>query len=268
MRLTFASLIFALALVAIGCAGTETGNGMKDKEHTAKVEVKLTDAALSSGQFVALDSDGSEITITDAWASVDRIDLFLADGTSCAEVLDPEDGALQGGEPAFAPRCLDDDDATLRIDGPFWIDLITGEADPSLDMVYVPPGVYVGGSVKLHPRSPADPHNEDVLADATLGAEGTLANGDAFTLGLRFTDNIPFEGEITADEALAGIGLLLDVDSWFVDLPIAECADAGNFTVDADGTWVISDGKGGCNQAEKVITTAIKASGRLTSTSE
>jgi len=56
---------------------------------------------------------------------------------------------------------------------------------------------------------------------------------------------------------------VLDVRSWFDGLPLASCAAAGDLGVADDGTLLLQDGKGGCVDAEKAITDAIKASGRL-----
>ncbi|TNF31363.1 MAG: hypothetical protein EP329_12475 [Deltaproteobacteria bacterium] len=263
----FTLSLSGLLLVASGCVGTETGNGQKQKQHTAKVELRLTDGdgPFANESFVGTDSDGSQLTITNAWASVDRIDLRLAAGVSCSEVL-ATSSVVADDEDPFAPTCTDDDDI-LRIEGPFWVDLMTGESEPPLDMVTLPDGTYLGGSVKLHPRTPADPFG-DVAGDATLAADGALADGSAFRMALRLTDVIPFEGEVDFAEGVASLLLLLDVESWFAELPVTACAEDGDLTVDPDGTYVISDGRDGCVSASRVIGDALKLSGRLAASDE
>lgn len=261
------SCLLACVLLLPACAGTETGNGQKDKDHTAKVEMRLTavDGSVPGADFVGEDADGVALTVTEAWVSVETIDLWLADGLACSDVFDPTADVVLAADPDHAPRCSAEDDK-LRIEGPFWIDLVTGASDPSLDVVYLPPGAYTRADVKLHPRTPANPRG-DGIDDATLVALGTvsLADGAApFLLSLRFTDHILFDGDMAADDGLTALLLLLDVRSWFADLPFAACADSGDLGVEADGTLVLTDGKGGCSEAEKAITDAIKASGRLT----
>jgi len=257
--LTAATAIF----VGVGCAGTETGNGQRPK--VSQVQLKLTDAATEApgAPFVGADADGVAVSVEAAWANVDRIDFRFAEGESCAELFDVNDFYDPTVNP-FGAKCSGDDQH-LRLDGPFTVDLATGEASPSLAAVPLPMGDYRHAEAKLA-QPTAAPRATAESAEHTLLAYGMLGEGEdaqPFALSLDFTAFAEFDGDFAAgaedDRAL----LLFDVRSWFAALPLAECAANGEFDVDAEGTLLLGDGPGGCQQLEQELRAAILASGRL-----
>lgn len=252
--------VLALASVApsIGCAGLETGNG---EDAQVLVGFALTSSA-------PVDADGVEFPLATAQANVRRVDLYMPEGLTCRGL----EGLLDGRKvDDSAPRtvvCSADGDH-IRLNGPWVVDLLTGDTTPALPAVSVPVGVYRRVDVRF---SPGDPDDRVVLPgspldDVTIAATGAApagVNASFYALRLRFDEEARFEsvGVAVGAGALASAIALLDPAEWFTDLPLAACAKAGDLPT-AGGVLQLADGDGECKDVEKLVRDAIEASGTL-----
>lgn len=212
------SAILSLSATLGACAGLDTGNG----------EVGDVELALSLDGSTSLDSGGASFTFTQVRANVRHIDLYLPSGDK------------------------------RRVEGPWSVDLVTGQATPPFPRVEdVPIGGYRRVDIRFAP-------GDD---DVTLAAIGTVpfqSQPTPFTLALSFDEDARFEGSPIVLDAggLASLVARLDPSEWFANLPLSECAADGDLPIDA-GTIVITDHQGACSDIEGDIKDAIKASGAL-----
>lgn len=245
-KLTWHAAILAVVL-GMGCAG-ETGSV------GTSVRLALTDQAGKSVE----DANGTAMTLEGAEAYVRHIEIDLPSGTSCADYA-----GFAFEEPV---RCTED---SIRIDGPFHFDLVTGVSTPSLVGVTLPAGTYNRIDVRFEPASPAGDlvTAGDDLDGSSMIARGTLATVDGglpFTLRLAFNEDARFEtpNGVEVGEDASALWLRLDPSLWFAELPIARCHEDGDLTV-VDGTVRIEDRDGNCSDIENALKEAIKRSGQL-----
>lgn len=245
----------ALLTLTLGCAGVETGNGLTSSG-TATVRLGLRSDATTPGAPTTEDAQGTAFTFTAARAVVRHVELSLPDGHSCAS-LD-----LSTLDPRVA--C---DPSGLRVEGPFVVDLLTGESTPSLADIAVPPGAYDRVDVRFDDDDGVVP-SSDPLAGHTLFVEGTYAapaGPQPFRLRLKFNEDARFErpgGFVLTEDAPEEVLLWLDVATWFSPLPLTECIAEDRFEKDGD-TILIEDAGGGCSDVEGTLKKAIKTTGQL-----
>lgn len=247
--LTILLASLATAFLATACTGLETGNGGTDD---GEVSVKLGLVAADPGVFAGEDADGRAFVVTTAEAYIQSIELMLPPGEHCDDLSNPGQAAELGQAQSCTGR-------TVRVDGPWTVDLTTGAADPPMSNVRVRPGVYE--SIEIH-MAPSDPVDGQSLVASGRFDDGTGVD-KPFRLEASFNDKTRFAGEFTVEpgttvEALAG----LDVTGWFADLPISQCAADGDLDLDGD-TVVLEQGKKSCAGIKKTLRDAIEASAFL-----
>lgn len=249
-----------VAALASGCTGLETGNG----EQPATVTVGLGLAAsetTADALPLAADADGVPFTIRTAAASVAWIDLTLPAGADCGDIA----GTTPPGQPddiRWTLGCATP--GKLRLRGPWVADLVSGAFTPPLEAVSVPAGAYTEVEVRLVPADPGDGviAAGDPLDGMALTAAGefTLSGTSTpFAMALKFTDSAVFAlpAGTTFDAGTQNdLLLLLDVTSWFADLPIAECAARGDLSFEGP-TVFLGEGKDKCQGLEQALTAAI-----------
>jgi hypothetical protein len=252
------AILMALATsVVVGCG---SGDGSSS---AVSLQLALTasdpPAQVARGALSGADAQGSVLTITSAVARVRDIELDLPDGSHCSD--------FAGFDFRAPVRCGDgggSNDA-IKVTGPFTVDLVAGTAEPSLEDLTIPAGVYRRVDVRFEPAEDDD----DALQGYTLVAEGDFASDQesaALDLRLRFNEDARFEsrsgvelGENGAHEAL----LWFDVSAWFETVPISECLEDGDLSI-ARGTLLIDDeASSGCSDIENELKRAIKNSGDL-----
>lgn len=264
-RLTLlSSLVLSSALVA---CGTETGNGLG----SVSVKAGLTSGAVATQSdaapaeppvLVGTDAQGTPLRIVTASTHVRRIDFDRPGGeTECGDY-----------KPSNTER-VKCDGGKLRINGPFVIDLVTRVATPSLDGLELIPDVYKRVEAFLEQGRAGDGPVQpgDALEGATLVASGSIAypagSMTDFDLTLRFTDSARFESaegiNVVAGTTPQEVLLDLDVAAWFAALPITQCLDDGDLTIEAGRITIADRGNGACRMIEQDLKEAIKASGRL-----
>lgn len=248
-------VVLALVLpLAGGCAGTETGNAADDRLEVVSVRFGLVSAAPDEAPR-SLDAEGVPFTIDAARAYIRRIDFDLPTGVTCADLA----GRIRGG------RC---EGTELRFEGPWVVDLISGEAVPSMAGLALPAGRYRRVDVRLDKADDDEVPRGDPLADNTLVVEGRFPlNGQetAFSARLRFSEDARFEQAGGVQVGAGGPGaflLALDPSAWFAGAPLAACAAEDDLEIE-DGTLIIADGDGACDDVEDSVKDRIKESGRL-----
>lgn len=225
-------------LLAPGCAGTETGNAADG----VPIVIALSLTADAGEGLVAPDADGRAFTIEQATGRVRRVDLSLPDGLTCADVID----RVVGG------TC---DDDTLRFEGPWTVDLITGEAEPPIDGLRAPAGVYRRIDVRFD--------GEPAIALAGRAPDGSAAA--RYRLVGDFTEDARFEGEaaIVEGDATAALDLVMPVDAWLAGAPLGACIDDGEVPIEDGVALVSEDLDGACETTVDALRRAMKRDGRL-----
>jgi hypothetical protein len=185
-----------------------------------------------SADIVIRDRDGARFVVDTAWVAVDHIELLLGPGLECKGFNDkivPYEASCGGG--ASSDR--------LRIDGPWVVDLISGAFEPPLEALEILEGDYTNVELTIRPAEPGlgDVEEGDALAGASLDMGGTVRLEDqgpagtgaelpfGLTLDLnlfsRFGDGLITIGDIDTIE------LTLETETWFGDLPLADCIGRG-----------------------------------------
>lgn len=215
------------------------------------------------GQPAGRDARGAMIKLESARAYVRHIELDLPSGAPC----DPSGFDDQGGRLSLS--CDDDptdDSHHLRINGPFVVDLVSGEASPAMPELVLPAGNYRRVDVRFDDAEASEGvvPSGDELADRTIVAAGRLEDDSAFDLRLRFNEDARFEraGGVEVPESVGQLLLWLDVGQWFAGLPIDGCRDDGHLDV-RDGRLQLEDGRGSCSDVENHLKERIKTSGQL-----
>lgn len=236
-------ILGCVGLAACANSGTETGNAFE-----------IAVPAISSEDpvdLIGLDAQGSDLLVETARASVRRIDFEIPAPFTC-------------DQHAFdAPVTCDDAGATIRVHGPYVLDLVEIRSTPSLTNLSVPRLPYDRVDVRFQESDALDELLDpgDPLLTHTLRVTGQMDyNGPInFELTLDFTEDARFDGQ---DVDTLRVLLELDVAQWFDTAPITQCLDDGDLVVNA-GTVLIADSTGGCSDIENSIKDAIRGSGAL-----
>lgn len=234
LRRSLAIGAFGALACHAGCAGTETGNAADGVPVILSVSIATT--ALP-------DADDQVFAVERARGYIRRIDLDLPDGMTCADV----GAALVGG------ICVDD---RIRFEGPWTVDLLTGELDPPAPEMRVPAGRYARIDVRFVP-------DDD---DVSLLVEGIAPGDERFRLLGDFSEDGRFEGDaavIDADAPIA-VRLVMPVAAWFAHAPLAECIAAGDVPRDGEGTALITeDLDDPCDEVVDDVRDSMKRDGRI-----
>lgn len=195
----------------------------------------------------------------------------MPEGT-CAPGHTSDDSAA--GEKLRGDGSLDDDAQTtddsasgddvcedkLRIEGPWVIDLVTGEATPSLDSIAVPAGTYRRVDVRLEPADESSASVPSDLKGATLFAAGqyTGAGASNFDLRVAFNEDARFESRQGIELTAGGINELvlgLDLNAWFDAASLEQCVSDDSLEV-VDGRLRI-DEDNNCSSLEDSLKDAL-----------
>lgn len=202
-------VLSGLGLLA-ACAGSETGNAQLERPERP-VAIALAFATTEPGGLTSISADGLVITAQEGTAWVESLELGLASGEVCSDdpVLAESLGAF------FHPRC--DKGDTLRIEGPWLVDLVTGRFDPPLEGLSLPEVALGEVRVKLKASS----------ASSSLEVLGYIGDRE-FELALKGSVPAKFGADdpVLIDEGLGRLVLDLDFEGWFAELEVAPCIDA------------------------------------------
>lgn len=254
--MTTRTLVLLVALVPLACDATD---GSTDFAHrTMDVELKAISADDDSGPaadggLAAPDGDGDVLAIVSASVHIRDIELYLPEGVGCDDVDDDDLGGFD---------CEDDDgdddsdDAKLVLDGPFDVDLVSGEIVG--DEVALPTGTYRRVDVRV----------DDDEDDVTFAAAGTMdLDGEdvEVQIQLDFNEDVRFEGDLTIgeDDKVGSLVVGFDVQQWLAGVPLHECVRREGST---DGPLVVGEdnsGSGSCSDLENAIRDNVEASGKL-----
>ena len=246
-------LAFAAASLA-GCASSETGNSQRP---TVTVQLALVGGdATQDGALEFKDADGLPLTVTSARAVVTALDFRLPDALVCGP-----DGQTSGG------YACEVGEGRIKVEGPWFVDLISGEWDPPLETISLPDGTYERVEVEFDDAHDGLVPDTDPLVGNSLVAEGTLplsGTPQGFQLRVDFSEEARFEGQFVLGPGAMEqpISLALDASTWFSGLPITQCAEDDEFLLEG-GTLVLSEGGGACSDLEGQVKEAIRGGGSL-----
>lgn len=230
---TSTALWGAIALTgvfALGCAGSETGNGARDQEKRP-VTVEMHLESPGSINLDMFDRDGTRFVVATALMSVDQLELLLPEGRTCEE--------LPSEVPPYLASCTAGGER-VHIDGPWTVDLVSGAFEPPLELLEVPDGVYERIELMIRPGEAGLARIEDggELDGASLDVTGTmqmesaLAPSGEIELDFGLTlDTMVFsrfgDGPITIGESDTMLDLRLDMRPWLADLALGDCIARG-----------------------------------------
>lgn len=231
------------ALLLLGCSSGGVGVDVR--------AVTSSNApAGTADQMEISDSGGSAFAIRTAGLHLRDIELDLPDGQRCSDIAD----SLVGAE---CDDSLDSDD-TIRIVGPFDIDLVTGIATPDLSGVVIPEGTY--RRVDFRVENAEGTPSFAFTANFDHGGEAMVLD-----LSLDFNEDVRLESlEGIAVSADTDLVAALVADTWLSGVDIGSCIDDGDVLV--EGATVILDessSSGSCSDVENTIKTNMKQSGQL-----
>lgn len=260
--------IHALVTLASGVALAACGNQDDNSTEFATVSMNLTvdvsDAPAPAGD--AGSGETSALVVHKAQAFIRHLEFYRADA-ACDDDDDDDRDAGYAGD-AGCP-----DGEKLRVDGPWIVDLMTGESTPSMAELRIPAGSYRRIDVRFEDADKNAAKGLDVpaeLKDLSLVASGDYHGevAESFDLRLKFNNDARFESRAGIDlraEAPSDVMLMLDVQSWFDVVSLDECFRKDRLDV-VDGSLQIDDEKQRCNDVENAIKREMKHAGRIDKT--
>lgn len=235
------TLLLATSLAACADDGATAG---------VAVQALSTDTGEESTPLYMVDDADANFAVSAATLVLRHIELDLPDGHLCDDIeADLSDGV----------DCqLGQDADSIKIDGPFRIDLMSGSSTPSLAEVRIPAGTYK----RIDFRVEDDASNESFAVTAAFNLDG---EAHTLELSLDFNEDIRIEGPegITVGDGEDLVASYVS-SNWLEGINIGSCVDNGD--VDVRGTTVtISEGtsRGSCSDIENVIKNNMKTSGQL-----
>lgn len=253
--LRFVFFAVSASVAVHGCAvGTDTGPDIQFLATSGS-------EALSTAPTVP-DAQQTGFTIESVRANVRDIELELESGVGCDDFDDLD---------ARAQCDSEGDRGVIVLAGPFLVDLFNGTSTPALDDLRLPALTYRRIDVRFDDADPDDGivNPNDPLAENTFRATGTFSYDGAprqFEITLAFSEDARFENAsgIALEEGTAeDLIVQLDAREWLRALPLTQCLDDGDLTLEGNRLRV-SDGSGGCSDIENTLKDAIRGSGSLT----
>lgn len=229
--------LMAVSSGFLGCAGLDTGNA----------GVTTIKVALSAGPGQPVDSSGTAFAVTKADATVERVDLYLPAGASCADVQ-----GLGAAGSAVAFTCEGD---KIRANGPWRVNLLSGAAVPAFPAVPVVAGTYRRIDVRF------EDDDTDVILEGTVPLNNQSV---PFRFRGELDEEVRFEGAdvVAIEKELSEAILKLDPTGWFAGVPIAQCVADGDLQI-VGGVLELADGDGACDDIEDLIEDALSGSGEI-----
>lgn len=260
--LTTKTIAIASLLLTVGC-DAETGSHIGNPLAQVSFELRAVDDSGNNETIVFSDEAGTEYELTEARANFREIELDLPSDIACTDIEE----SLAGGA-----ECKSDGGGhTILIDGPFVVDLLTGQSTPSLAAIRLPAITYTRIDFRIDDADPEDGviESDDELADVSLVASADFSYMDedlTLNLVLKFNEDVRVESEegITVPDG-GVLEVLLDTGLWLDDVPIGECLDDDDLEV-VDGVLSIDEntsGGGDCSDIEDTIKDNIKNSADL-----
>lgn len=225
------------------------------------LELALTGAA-------PVDAGGAAFPLSTVQLHAASVDVYVPAGTDCRDVSGL---AAESAQPRHHTVSCAATGERVRLHGPWAIDLASGATTPELPAISVPAGTITRVVVQLAPGAAAAgvvPSGSplDGAAIAVTGKAPPGTNATFYGLRLAFEGDAPFEsaGLVAPPDSDETLVARLDPAQWFIALPLATCAAAGELPY-LNGVLQIADGEGPCQDVEAPVIDAIKASGALVS---
>jgi len=172
------------------------------------------------GTFSVADSSGTPLKLTAISVKVGRIDFKLPVGLTCAQVV---------GLP-----CVDDE---ASVKGPYAMDLMSGQAVPSINFIKLPEGLYHDFGLEV-PQGATD-----TGTNMFIRGEAELPGGKSpFELRLDLRDGVDFldsAGVPISADAINRLVLSLGVDGWFAGVDVRRCLEDTSGAVVESGARIL-----------------------------
>jgi hypothetical protein len=242
----------ALGLFAIGCGDDD--NVPQQDFGNVSLSLQAT-SELGEGDAIEIaDPDGTVFTMTDAWVVIEQIELDLPDNVDCDSIGNTLDARIECVGDDNLPLVGDEDE--LEIDGPFVLNLRTGETSPSLADLQIPAIDYDQIDVEVNDLDSDDNvtvTDERIIGNTVLGLADFEFDGQKRELQLEMS----FDTEAKTSDSQSinlddGDTLVLrfDVTNWLNNIPVTQCLRDADLK-SQDGRVVVDDDVSGeCDDAE------------------
>jgi hypothetical protein len=249
--------------MTLGCAGSETGNGERSEreKRPVSVEMRLEGPEGPEDEIATRDRGGVEFVIESAVASVERIDFIMPAHETCA-------GLPLVAEP-YAASCGAARDR-VRLDGPWTVDLLSGEFEPVLEGIEVLEGAFASIEARLWPGDAgvAGVVAGSALDGAALDVSGHVALGGRerpFGLTLDIQGSGRFMGveAVTIGPESDAVELTFEVLDWFSTLDLGSCIEAGMVPTEGGVLRLEQADRRVCGDIERALRQALADTGRV-----
>lgn len=256
----FITLCVALTQLHCGGDGGTTGSHIGNPANVTFTVPQALTATPTKPK--AQDAQGSDFTIERARVFIRRVELDLPDGQRCEDI----DPSVLVGATCQAPETAQDN-AKIKLQGPFVIDLLTATSSPSLDEIIVPALDYkridyrVDDGDEEGGLSPGDELiDRSFIVDASFDYKGQPTT---LKLRLNFNEDLRLEREQASAATASGrVVVELDAAKWLQGASITSCLDDGELER-VDGVVIIDDKLDRCDEIEDQIKANIKEMSRL-----
>lgn len=246
-----------LAVLSVAC-GNQTAGFKISADATGALSSALQS---SKSELGFTGSDGTKYELLSARANFRDIEIELPPGEKCSslQLEAPAECANSGsGSP------------TIVITGPLVVDLLTGASSPDLRKVRVPAGTYKRIDFRLDDVKPDEgvPSTDRLFGNSFTSSATFDRSGEKITveLALKFNEDLRIEdsGGVTLSGDEGELLLLLKPADWLSDVPINQCIDQGDVTVEAGVVRLDDRAKGSCSDVENTLKRNLKRSMDLT----
>jgi hypothetical protein len=240
----------ALGVIATGC-GADDDTVLGQDFGTASLALQATSEMGADDTFEIEDPNGTAYTITDAFLVIEQIELDLPEGIDCGDLEDELDARIdcQGDD-------LFDGENELEIDGPFVLNLRTGQMSPSLIDLPIPAINYEEIDVEVNDLDEDDDvtvTDDRIIGNTVLGLADFEFDGQKRELQLEMSFDT--EAKAGGDQAINlqdgdTLELVFDVSNWLDNIPVTQCLQDADLK-SQDGRVVVDDDvRGDCDGAE------------------
>ena len=160
-----------------------------------------------------------------------------------------------------------------NIEGPFVVNLLTGQSTPAIERVELQPGKYDSIELRIMDATASDLNSNDQLIDYSLHLSGRfnyLSQVRNFTILVKINEwlDINRVGETYISDGLVNDFVIeIDPSNWISSANIKTCVENNEITLESDGSLIVNDtvnsgGDSSCDLA-KLIKQNIKNSSRI-----
>lgn len=253
----------ALTIVLAGLTACQGGGSATVTGNPSMTNLRVEATGARTAESAPIDAGGVEFPIEEAEAYLRDLEFDLPPDLTCQDL-------------AFEPEPPVTCGASIRVEGPYVVDLVSGTAagasGSSLQGLIIPSGTYSRVDARFEDADPSDGlvGDTDPLADLSLRVRGTFDGPDGTTpyeLRLKFNEDVRIESDLgieVSDQGANDVIIGLDPAIWLAGVSVVTCLEDGDLDLTL-GELIIDDsaGSGNCAGIENTVKENMKRSGQL-----